>query len=335
MKLIYLLVILPLLVHSSAYAQVIEATATYTHDSQFKRKEYSSNISQKFYLNEKQSHSLAVNLQSGYSDVERTSNDTSIIQVWDNLDYISQKSGGLNLTLDLFKRYGFSIGQNRGFSQINSDTTQSFGLYAWFLKETIQIAVNQSRTNSKQIAIDTIDRDAFRVITPTSIDGISRNINILALLSTTTIGETSFTEIKRSDRPIAKLYTLGGKQYFTAINGALHSKISLYENLGEIQPLTLQGQTIAQSIDTQWLQRVSDKYIVSVGYRAYFEDESPRAENADDVSRASDTIYGRLTFRNYENVWSHPATEYYAFGTNYKNSDGVRATSWGLGLRIN
>lgn len=323
-----------LLLNAPVSAQTIDTAASYTHDSQFKRKDISTQYNQNFPLDEEDNLTLSLGATAGYADVELTSSDNSFIQVWDTLTRVDEQTGGLNLGMDFYKDFGLVAAGNRSVSQINASNSWSAGLYVWFLKETIQVSLNHGKNRSTQNSIDTIDRDAFRVVTPETLEGTVDSVSLLVLLTTTTIVDGSATKVTRTDRPDATAYSLGFKQYFESIEGALHGSFGYFENLGEIEPITLQGETTARSGEVKWLQRALDHYVVQMGYRAYFEHEVPRAKNAETNNRASDTVHLRLTYRDYDSVWTHPANEYYVFAGNYKNSDNLAATTWGAGIKL-
>ncbi len=319
---------------TAASGLTLDSAAQYTHDTQFTKQDTATSAEHKTTWDEAKNFTTSVTAGGTYSVVKRRGNDSSVDQIWDGRTEIDQRSGSISLSQDFYKETGISLGAGRNFSQIASGNSWFVSIYQWFLLETLQVSATKSNVESNQNSISTLDRDAFRVITPAKVTGETSTVSITSLFTTTTILESSYSLVERSDRPDANNYSLGVKQFIKASETAVHAKLDYFVNLGEIKPVTLQGETTAQGIDLRILQRVMGSYVFMAGYRYYTEHEDPRAENAVELDRGSDYVYGRITYRMWKEVWTHPANELYLFGGNYRNSDGLKATSWGLGAKV-
>jgi hypothetical protein len=315
-------------------ATTLDTAGQYTHDSQFKKRIVATEVSHVKSWDESQNHTTNVNFSGSYTNVSRHINDSSIVQIWNGRDEIDQRSGSVSANQDFFKKAGISIKYGKNVSQIGDSKTWAIGLYQWFLLETLQVNLSKTKVTSNQSSISTIDRDAYRIITPTNIQGETTTIGLTSLITTKTIFSASYAQIIRNDRPMARNYSLGVKQYIQQTESALHVNLSYFINEGEIMPTTLQGEITSQSLDTQWHQKAFHKFVFLFGYRYYAEEETPRAVNTNKINRGSDYIYSRIVFRNWESVWTHASDEFYLFSGNYRNSDNINATTWGLGAKF-
>ena len=317
-----------------ALGLTLESAVQHTKDRDFSRQDFTTGLNQRYGLDEESYYTLTVDTSLTASWIKRLSEESGLVQLWDDQQFIRETGRKVSLSQDFGKVRGVAFSYGQSSSAIDHRSQWGLGLYQWFWDETIQVTFDYGRSFSRQNLIETVDRDAFRIITPESIAGETYSLGLLAMVSPVLMVEGGVVQLARTDRPDAQSMSAKGRYYIKSLESAAHLQVGHFRNLGEIRPVTLQGETTAYWVVGEWHQRLLKDLVLMGGYRWYLEDEIPRAANALETRRGSDSLYAKLTYRAWSGVWTHDASEYFGFYGNYLNSDALQSNAFGLGCKL-
>ena len=263
-------------------------------------------------------------------------NETDDLTVKQQLDgQLNVNENSLSLSATQGIQVGTSVSAFGGIGDSPLSKSRYYGLRGsqWWLQETLQTVLEARKTEADVPAIDVLDVDVVRIITPTKIEGENVNLSVTHLTTPSTISRFSTSHTFRNDRPPAQSYSLELRQYIDATKSAVHGGIAHYENVGSITPVTLYGTVVSNSGFAEWHQRLIGKFIIMGGYRHYREQERPRADISPRRQLASDWYYGSLRHRFGKGGWLDSAGEVYVFAGHYVTNVPSTAFIGGLGGR--
>lgn len=228
---------------------------------------------------------------------------------------------------------GTRVGISTGTTNSKLGNSQFVGVRAgqWWFRETLETTIDVRRTTADQKPSTGTDLDGERIVLPENLEGYNLNLGVTSFVTTTTILTGSFSYTTRSDRPAAQGISGELRQYITPTKSAWYLGASHYQNVGALDPVTFTGSIVANSVYTEWHQRMLSRMILMGGYRYYLETETPRAEGFDDKELGSDSFYTTLRYRDSEVAWTQDASEVYLFASTYHTSAPQNGTLIGLG----
>jgi len=319
--------------NQEAGADTIESAAAFSNDTNFKKKEWKTNYSKEIDLGDENPNDLIITAGYMLSNIERTSDDSVLAQQWDGKSRINQHGGNLSVLVPIGSISGLNLGLGASKSSIQSSKSRQISGFHWFRSETLKVQVSYQKSESTQKTAEVIDVDVARVRTKDSLQGESYSLDLTHLTTPTTILLASYFKSVRNDRPDAWGGSIGVRQFIKLLNGAAHINYSHYENIGEIETTTLQGEIIADALSAEWHQKLYDRAIVTTGYRYYTEREDPRAIEAPKSELGSDWVYAKIAYHYGFDLWTEKTSEVYLFGGRYQNSKDIQSTQIGLGIR--
>jgi len=328
-----LLTLILLFSSQQALADSIESAAAFSNDTNFKRKELRTNYSKEIGMGEDNPNDAVISVDYMISHIERLNDDSVLVQQWDGKDNIKQHSGILAASLPIGSLSGISLGLGATKSDIQTSKSRQVSAFHWFRAETLKLQIGYQKSDSTQKATEVIDVDVARVRTKESLNGESYSLDLTHLTTPSTILLASYFKSVRNDRPDAWGGSLAARQFISQLNGALHISYSHYENIGEIQTTTLQGEILADAISAEWHQKLYNRAIITTGYRYYTEHEDPRAVEAADTELGSDWVYAKIAYHYGFDLWTEKTSEVYLFGGRYQNSKDIQSSQIGIGIR--
>jgi hypothetical protein len=223
---------------------------------------------------------------------------------WENNKYLKEIYGRGERQVD-----SFSLGANRTFSKVtdtrvagvhSSDgkvASQSYGLGVshWFLHETLQTSLDFTRTLVERPEYEILDFDATVLTAPQLVDTTGFAAGLRHLSSPTTITLATVSLSASSDRPLARLYHIGVRQYVPVLSGSMHAAAYRGLNRGGLSTRTLYGEVDSWTGDFAWVQEAGRNTQIRFGWRVYQEREVGRAYG--DVSQfGSDLVSLNLVY---------------------------------------
>lgn len=277
---------------------------------------------------------VALDLSASLVRQERLSDDSYTIQVWDDRDLIQQKSLGIAPSVEFDRQWGVGVGYFNRSSEVSKGFSAATNVYGWFLHETLRVGASFRRNSDEVESAEYIDVDVARVITPTEITGDVYAGDVTVLAGEQTIVEGSLGRIFRSDRPRADFANVKVRQHVKPLGGSVHLAASLFENRGDLKPISPLGEVRARTYEAQWHQRLMSHMLVVAAYRYNWEEHKRRAEPRETREIGSDFTSLRVGWRFWQDVWTDPATEVYGMVGDYQNSEDAKATTYGVGVRM-
>lgn len=167
--------------------------------------------------------------------------------------------------------------------------TWSAGLSHWLRHETIRFAVDLSRTVVDQPLYEILDFDSREIGNPTVVSSTGATLSLRHLATSRTVVDYTIGTLLADNRPSQRTGTLAVRQYFPALDGALHATAARSVNRGYVTTASTYGQVDAIQGELGWAQNLWQGALTKVGYRYYKEDETTRAYEDEKVF-GSDTI---------------------------------------------
>jgi hypothetical protein len=288
-----------------------------------------------------ESDGTTTSVSAGYSWKRHNFHDTTPIYNVTHEKTATLTEHYYNLGLD----QGVGVGRIVGASLGRSDSPMGQGRWAslrvseWWLKETLQTALEARWNETKQPIMSTQNFIGQTVITPEELHGKNLSLTVTNMTTPETItrGRVSLTE--RSDRPLAWSATGEVRQYITMTRSAAHLSYTHYDNTGTVRRVSAYGEVTANTFKGEWHQRVAEQAILMGGYRWSKEVDDYSALGLPAITTGSDTLYGSLRWRFNSDLWTDDAPEAQLFGTWYRfNDDQLNlkaryATTYGAGIR--
>ena len=185
----------------------------------------------------------------------------------------------------------WSLGANRTFDKLtgtrvavggSSDgviKSQNFGIGVsrWMIHETFQAGLDLSRSVVDRPEYEILDFDATVLTAPPQVSSVGATMTARHLSTPTTISLASATFNQSSDRPLARFYQAGVRQYVPVVGGAFHGTLYRGINQGSLSTKTLYGEVDSWATDLAWVQEFSKATQLRAGWRVYQERETGRA----------------------------------------------------------
>ena len=211
---------------------------------------------------------------------------------WQNNKYLKEVYGHGEREVD-----AVNLGLTRTFAKLtdariagaySSDgvvETRSIGAGAshWFVHETLQTSLDVTRSLVERPEYEILDFDATVLTAPPRVDTTAVSAGFRHLSTPTTMTLATVTVSSSSDRPLARLYHLGVRQYVPALSGSLHAAAYRGLNRGGLSTRTLYGEVDSWTGDFAWVQEAGRNTQIRLGWRVYQEREVGRAY--DDVTQ--------------------------------------------------
>lgn len=199
-------------------------------------------------------------------------------------------------SFDYALNVGTNIGFNAGFGLAGAGSSYWLGanISRWFMQDTLQLTTNLTYTALSQEPFRAADFDRQEIITLANISGVSAGLQFYHLTSPSLILRGGYTLTQRSDRPLAHGLQLEARYFIGGLNAAVHAAGTYYINRGTIGLNTLLGEVDANSLQVQWHQGISNRFVLMAGYRRYLETITPRVQEVNQVKSGTDYIHGSL-----------------------------------------
>jgi len=241
-----------------------------------------------------------------------------------------------NVSLDQGIRVGTQAGASFGITSLPTAQTTWVGLRLgeWWRQETFQTVVEARYTATTREAKEGTDTDGVLIRVPSDLTGLNLGLNMTHFTTPSTILKGGFSWTQRSDRPNAWAANGEVRQYISMTRSAVHAGFGHYENVGQIEPVTYDGQVIANTGKIEWHQRLWSKFAATGGYRLYVESEKPRAADASTKQLGTDYIYGTLRWRYGSPTWVADSDEIYGFFGRYTTNEPLTGMLVGIGGKI-
>jgi hypothetical protein len=211
--------------------------------------------------------------------------------------------------------------------------TGSVGASQWLYHETLRVSYDLSRTIVEQPEYKFLDYDSQEVGNPTLVTSVGATVGVRHLASTTTIRDYSVSRIENENRPATNTGTVGVREFFPSVNGALHANVTRAYNRGYIGTDTTYGQVDAWSFETAWLRDFGRGASGRLAYRYYQEDETTRAYEDEKVFGSdmfSLSVVQEITKKMVDSVTVPLQIE--AGAAKYLTNVGVAANSYEMGV---
>jgi hypothetical protein len=199
-----------------------------------------------------------------------------------------------------------------------------FGVSQWLHHETYRISLDLNKTTVKKPTSEYLDVDSNIVMLQERVDSETVTVGLRQLATTTTIVDYGASVTTSTNRPDAKQYDLGLKQFIPPLDAAIHLNGSKYDNRGQVGLNTSEGSLEGQEATFAWLQNLWDDASGRVAYRYYREDETTRAYG-DELTFGSDTVtfgisqkFSLGTKRAFSDYKIHAAMSRYITNTDIK-----------------
>lgn len=283
------------------------------------------------------------NFQSGLSlsasqrNIENKAVDDEISVLGDSKEISSANfSLGLSQNLTVLSSLRLSVGQGKSLvNEINSSYSSTnifygIGYTHWVFNESFRINIELRASSAKSPSKDFTATDGVRVILDSEVESQELRGEVLQIATKETIVNYRFAVTQRSDRPNS--YSLGGqiKRYLTSRHAAVHAGYTYYENIGLIKPVTTIGEIVSHAVELSWHQKLSGRYLVTAGYRFYYEQENPREFDQGPRERGSDRVYSSLKYRLKKARWTKDVSSVDLRGGLY--NPGGSELGWTLGI---
>ncbi len=157
--------------------------------------------------------------------------------------------------------------------------SQNFGVGAsrWFVHETLQTGLDLSRVEVQRPEYEILDFDATVLTAPPAVSTSGASLSLRHLATPVTMTLFSATFNKATDRPLARFYQAGVRQYVPGLSGAFHGTVYRGVNRGSLSTQTTYGQVDSWSADVAWVQELGQATQLRAGWRVYQERETGRA----------------------------------------------------------
>lgn len=274
-----------------------------------------------------------VDLSASLTEVQRKSEDSYTVQLWQDRHRITQRQIGLSPSVEFDKKWGLGVGYHRRLSEISSGASGSASLYRWFLNDRLRLGLGFRRNVDFAESVEFIDVDVTRVVTPEEISGKVVTLDGLFLADELTIFEAGVGSVDRSDRPPARFGKFKVRRFIKPIAAAIHAGVTIFDNRGDLEPVTATGEVRARTYDFEWHQRAFGNLLAVAGYRYNWEEHTRRAEPRTTQIVGSDFVWTRIGWRFVDNVWTDPALDVYLMAGDYRNSNKKTARTYGAGIR--
>jgi hypothetical protein len=172
--------------------------------------------------------------------------------------------------------------------QITSETA-GLGVSHWFWKETLQLAVDVSRTLVKRPVFEVLGEDSDIVSPPPTLSSTGTTLGFKHLTTPTTIVSGGVAHVETNERPPENSYNGGVKQFIPRTKSAVHGDVSRIVNRGRVTSKSSYGEVDAWTADLAFLQTLWKGGLSRLSYRYYQEDETTRVRK-DELRRGSDTF---------------------------------------------
>lgn len=185
----------------------------------------------------------------------------------------------------------WSLGASRNFDKL-TDTriavggssdgvikSQNFGagVSRWMIHETFQAGLDVSRSIVDRPEYEILDFDATVLTAPSMVSSSGATVTARHLSTPTTMTLASAAFNQSSDRPLARFYQAGVRQYVPVAGGAVHGTLYRGLNQGSLSTKTLYGEVNSWATDLAWIQELGRATQVRAGWRVYQERETGRA----------------------------------------------------------
>lgn len=151
------------------------------------------------------------------------------------------------------------------------------GMSRWFLHDTLQAGIDLSRIQVHRPEYEILDFDATVLTAPPEVSTSGATLSVRHLATPVTMTLWSATLNKASDRPLARFYQAGVRQYVPALGGAFHGTLYRGLNRGSLSTETMYGEVDSWSTDLAWVQEIGQATQIRAGWRVYQERETGRA----------------------------------------------------------
>lgn len=157
--------------------------------------------------------------------------------------------------------------------------SQNFGVGVsqWMIHETFQAGLDVSRAIIDRPEYEILDFDATVLTAPSLVSSSGATVTARHLSTPTTMSLASASINQSSDRPLARFYQAGVRQYVPAAGGAVHGTVYRGMNQGSLSTKTLYGEVNSWATDLAWIQELGRTTQVRAGWRVYQERETGRA----------------------------------------------------------
>jgi len=198
---------------------------------------------------------------------------------------------GVNLTFgQVWNRLSDSrVGVGWRSDGVVTSRTAGIGGGSWFFGETFQASIDLTRSLTDRPRYPILDYDFAVVDPPTRVDSTGVSLALRQLVSPTLVVLAGGSNFTTSDRPPLRTLSLGARQYFPSLHGALHPTVVRAINRGRVTTDTNYGEVDAWQVDLAWLQQISRQTRGKVSWRWYREDETTRAYG-DELTFGSDLV---------------------------------------------
>lgn len=205
------------------------------------------------------------------------------------------------------------------------------GASHWFVHETLQAGIDLSRVEVQRPEYEILDFDATVLTAPPQVDTNGATLSVRHLSTPTTMTLASATFNRSSDRPLARFYQAGVRQYVPSLRGAVHANVYRGLNRGSLSTQTLYGEVSSWSTDLAWVQELGQATQLRAGWRFHRERETGRAYG--DVTQFGSDLFsvGVAHDMNPELVAGTPLTVE-AGVARYLSNDNLMATTANLGV---
>jgi hypothetical protein len=181
--------------------------------------------------------------------------------------------------------------QSFSLTEEGDDRSRSagIGVSQWFHHETLQVSLDLGRQILKKPPFEMVDTDAETVRVPGTLDSTSARLGLRHLATKSTIMDYGVGATQTVNRPLARTYSVGIKQFVPPLNAAIHGEGIRYINKGKLDLDTTYGELEGGEATVAWLQKMWSKAKGRLAYRYYREDEKTRAFG-DELTMGSDTV---------------------------------------------
>ena len=157
--------------------------------------------------------------------------------------------------------------------------SQNLGIGAsqWFVHETLQTALDLSRVEVQRPEYEILDFDATVLTAPPEVSTSGATLSLRHLATPVTMALYSATFSHATDRPLARFFQAGVRQYVPGLGGAFHGTLYRGVNRGGLSTQTMYGQVDSWSADLAWVQEFGQATQLRAGWRVYQERETGRA----------------------------------------------------------
>jgi hypothetical protein len=230
---------------------------------------------------------LDANIKLGSSSLSLGLTRERIVdQAWQENKYLKELYGqgerindGLNLLAGYTVAKLTDIRVAASYSSDDVVETQVAGAGAsqWMLHETLQASLDLTRTMVSRPGYEILDYDATVLAAPPRMDSTAVSAGLRHLSTPTTMTLATVTLSSSNDRPLARYYHLGVRQYVPFLSGAIHAAAYRGLNRGGLSTATLYGEVDSWTGDLAWVQEAGTATQIRIGWRVYQEKEVGRA----------------------------------------------------------